>query len=73
MDKRIEVRCTDEQLTRWKVAAGEASLSSWVRFCCDSRVDAGEPLQREYRKAEVVAAFAAREFKPDFGSRLKEK
>jgi hypothetical protein len=86
MDKRIEVRCTDEQLARWREAAGEASLSAWVRYCCDSRVDAqfSELLRRTepWEPNVVLPSYAVpvprpsadrSSFKPDFGSRLKEK
>jgi hypothetical protein len=82
MDKRLEVRCTDEQLARWKEAAGEASLSSWLRAAADAFVEEREvftavPLGSFsgglVRDVPSVPAPVRPEFRPDFGSRLKEK
>jgi hypothetical protein len=47
MDRRVEVRCTEEQLARWKEAAGDVPLGRWIRGCCESRVDGCEPLVQE--------------------------
>jgi hypothetical protein len=65
-------------------------LSSWVRFCCDSRVDAREPLpvgevglvpvvvRRDWKRftnppLTLETHPESSSFRPDFGSRLKEK
>jgi hypothetical protein len=47
MDRRVEVRCTEEQLARWREAAGDVPLGRWIRGCCESRVDGCEPLVQE--------------------------
>jgi hypothetical protein len=87
MDKRVEIRCTEEELARWKEAAGAVPLSRWIRLQCERTLDRRVPLEYVQRHdpdalldvtgvplaAEVgKAAVQSRPaFKPDFGSRLK--
>jgi hypothetical protein len=87
MDKRVEVRCTAEELARWKQQAGPIPLSRWIRLQCERVVDRREPLKpqapysfsggMEGKKLPPGSAPAKPEldvrpaFKPDFGKRLK--
>jgi hypothetical protein len=83
MDKRVEVRCTEEELARWKQAAGAVPLSRWIRLQCERTLDRREPLPDPvlgYRPVVDavgppagggVGKASLPVFKPDFGSRLK--
>jgi hypothetical protein len=88
MDKRFEIRCTDEELARWRVAAGGVPLSKWVRGVLNGNgvvqtvgmraaVERSRSDGSAVRPGEVGYEFATQHvvpvFKPDFGSRLKEK
>jgi hypothetical protein len=77
---RFELRCRADQLERWQAAAGDVPLSRWIRNACDEVAAAGDvrdvvlPRTVEPSFSGVAKLRPAESsFKPDFGSRLKEK
>jgi hypothetical protein len=82
---RFELRCRADQLERWQAAAGDVPLSRWIRNVCNE-VAAGIPVVSDPgvpsgtvevrdggKTVGVITGVARTSFKPDFGSRLKEK
>lgn len=49
MDKRVEVRCSAEELAQWKAAAGDVPLGRWIRRLLNG---AAVPWERRL-KAEI--------------------
>lgn len=35
LTRNLNIRCSDEQLERWREAAGEYETSSWIRWALD--------------------------------------
>jgi hypothetical protein len=78
MDKRVEVRCTAEELARWKQAAGAIPLSRWIRLQCERTLDRRKPLPQVESQAvfgdkvfdmhtrEQIGTVSAPAFRPDF-------
>jgi hypothetical protein len=84
MDKRVEIRCTADELGVWKAAAGEVALSRWLRLAAMAYATACSPPEI-FRPVPDRVSFCGGlvrdvpsvpfpgkpEFRPDFGSRLK--
>src|SRR6266508_5929558 len=51
---KLEVRVSGERLAWWRAAAGEASLSAWVRDACDRAAGGGVAVADVQRPAVPV-------------------
>ena len=71
--KTFTVRASEEQVERWRRAAGDTQFNSWVKMSLDSQAEVDESLEREIELKARERAVIVKKSAPQKSSTCKHE